>query len=266
VSAPTVFISSTAEDLGPYRSKTREAAEQAGFRVIGMESFEGRDERPLDVCREKIAQSDVVVAIVAHRYGWVPPDQPLAADGSRDRSITWLECEHARSLGKEVLAFVVSDKVPWPPEHMDDRTLSVARRKRAAPEQIAAAQRDVDRLGDFKQWGDSPIDASRANYDGNVGHPTPVGLYPLGATPEGVHDLAGNVWEWCDDASRPYEKSKVANPRGQGEDEVLRGGSWLLGARVCRAAYRLVYHPELRGRSFGFRVVVGVGGGLARND
>jgi formylglycine-generating enzyme required for sulfatase activity len=148
VTTPAVFISSTAEDLGPYRTKAREAAERAGFRVIGMESFEGRDERPLVVCQEKIAQCDVVVAIVAHRYGWVPPDQPPAADGSQDKSITWLECEHAKSLGQEVLAFLVDDDAPWPASHVDGAALA----KRAAPEELARVQRIVQRLGDFKEW------------------------------------------------------------------------------------------------------------------
>src|ERR1700675_1706767 len=122
MSVPTVVISSTAQDLVAYRAGARGAAERpgcraaarAGFRGLGMESFEGGDERPLSVCQEKVGQADVVVAIVAHRYGWVPPDQPPAPDGSRDRSITWLECEHAKALGKEVLAFAVEDRVAWP--------------------------------------------------------------------------------------------------------------------------------------------------------
>jgi formylglycine-generating enzyme required for sulfatase activity len=154
MSVPTAFISSTAQDLVAYRAAAREAAQRAGFRVIGMESFEGRDERPLSVCKEKVAQADVVVAIVAHRYGWVPPDQPPAPDGSRDRSITWLECEQARALGKAVLAFIVEDKVSWPAEHMDAHTLAAAITKRAAPEERARAERDVQRLDDFKRWLD----------------------------------------------------------------------------------------------------------------
>src|SRR5205807_343412 len=43
-------------------------------------------------------------------------------------------------------------------------------------------------------WGNENPDAMRANYDeGGPGYPTPVGLYPAGATPEGVLDLAGNI-------------------------------------------------------------------------
>ena len=63
-------------------------------------------------------------------------------------------------------------------------------------------------------WGSEPADASRLNYARNVGRPTPVGVYPLGATPEGVHDLAGNVWEWCLDwfGKDAYKDSARRNP------------------------------------------------------
>jgi formylglycine-generating enzyme required for sulfatase activity len=92
-------------------------------------------------------------------------------------------------------------------------------------------------------WGNQAPDATRANYsEGGPGHATPVGLYPSGATPEGVQDLVGNVWEWVEDW---YEKDKA---------RVLRGGSWSLGATVLRAAARVRYRPDLRLGPVGFRV------------
>ena len=48
--------------------------------------------KPYKACMEKVAPCDVLVVIVAHRYGWVPPDQPRP----EDKSITWLECERAQ--------------------------------------------------------------------------------------------------------------------------------------------------------------------------
>ena len=54
-------------------------------------------------------------------------------------------------------------------------------------------------LGREYPWGNEEPDATRANY-GATGpkEQTPVGLYPCGATPEGVEDMAGNVWEWTE--------------------------------------------------------------------
>jgi formylglycine-generating enzyme required for sulfatase activity len=48
-------------------------------------------------------------------------------------------------------------------------------------------------------WGDDWPDNGRANFDGRVGRTTPVGLYPLGVSPCGCHDMAGNVNNWVSD-------------------------------------------------------------------
>jgi len=70
-----------------------------------------------------------------------------------------------------------------------------------------------------------------------------VGSYPAGASPYGVHDLVGNVWEWCDSW---YDDSKKAR--------VLRGGGWGNGlTRRSRAAYRSSDAPTYRSDLNGFR-------------
>ncbi len=82
------------------------------------------------------------------------------------------------------------------------------------------------------------------NYDGNVGATTTVGSYPEGATPEGLYDMAGNVWEWTDswyDESASYR--------------VLRGGGWYNTAVLCRSASRLSVTPAYRLNFVGFRLV-----------
>src|SRR5215471_3156356 len=86
---PTVFISPTSEDLKSLRQAAREAAISARFHPEMMEYFvaEGKN-APLDACRMKVAEADVVVSIVAHRYGWVP-------DVTDGKNITWVECEEA---------------------------------------------------------------------------------------------------------------------------------------------------------------------------
>ena len=46
-------------------------------------------------------------------------------------------------------------------------------------------------------WGDAPPDNQHANFNHRIGHTTPVGTYTKGKTPEGIFDMAGNVWELC---------------------------------------------------------------------
>ncbi|HZT32158.1 MAG TPA: DUF4062 domain-containing protein, partial [Bryobacteraceae bacterium] len=102
-SIPTVFISSTVEDLERFRAAARDAVVGARCLPDMQEYFVARDHPPLAECLERVARADVLVAIVAHRYGWVPADQP----GGGCKSITWLEVEHAAGRNKEVLAFLV---------------------------------------------------------------------------------------------------------------------------------------------------------------
>ncbi len=108
-------------------------------------------------------------------------------------------------------------------------------------------------------WGNEAPDPVRANYASNVGHPTPVGLYPRGATLEGIHDMAGNVWEWVGDSYDRgyYRESPSRNPKGasSGSSRVVRGGSWDSYQDDARATSRNDYHPDYRPDSIGFRVV-----------
>ena len=83
------------------------------------------------------------------------------------------------------------------------------------------------------------------NYDRNVGATTPVGRYPEGATPEGLMDMAGNVWEWMENWHEEYE----------GEYRSLRGGSWNLIEYYLRCSQRDRYFPYYRHDFIGFRVV-----------
>ena len=145
---PKLFISSTSEDLEPYRNAARDAAIRAGFLPVMMEYFPAQGRQPpYQACMEKVDGCDVLVAIVAHRYGWVPPDQP----GGGHKSITWLECERAKET--EVLAFLVEEKCSWPAEQREAyRVTKAIEDGTYTPELAEDVKRSVAALRDFKQW------------------------------------------------------------------------------------------------------------------
>lgn len=111
-------------------------------------------------------------------------------------------------------------------------------------------------------WGNTDPDVSIANYKSNIGNPTPVGVYPRGGTPEGIQDMAGNVWEWCRDVwhdsyeGAPADGSAWTSGREQSA-RVLRGGSWSDGGQHLRSAYRYRLRPDDRDDDVGFRVSAG---------
>ena len=88
---------------------------------------------------------------------------------------------------------------------------------------------------------------------------SPAGVFLPNAF--GLHDMTGNVFEWCADDMRPYSQDLAVDPRGPdspGSLRCLRGGSWDDDAVNCRSAYRFVDVPADRCFSNGFRVLLGV--------
>ena len=83
---------------------------------------------------------------------------------------------------------------------------------------------------------------------------TPVGSFPANAW--GLHDMHGNVWQWCQDWYGDYPQKDVVDPQGpeEGEYRVLRGGSWFDDPGDCRSASRTRIEPGYRNFNCGLRV------------
>lgn len=92
-------------------------------------------------------------------------------------------------------------------------------------------------------------------YDGSGPHylkcTSTAGMYPQAASPYGVHDMSGNVWEWC---LNEYQNPQNIYTRGH-KVRVLRGGSWNYHSDNARGGRRFWYDPHLRDAGVGFRVV-----------
>jgi formylglycine-generating enzyme required for sulfatase activity len=103
------------------------------------------------------------------------------------------------------------------------------------------------------------FDAAKGNtYETGIGQTSAPGIFPNGASPYGVMDLSGNVWEWClSNYENPFLEAHNENLRTD-KNRVLRGGSWADNLGYARAAYRSLDRPAGRSGNIGFRVVLGM--------
>ena len=115
-------------------------------------------------------------------------------------------------------------------------------------------------------WGNTPPKARQhANFARRYNRPMPVGQFPKGESPEGISDLAGNVWEWCLDEYSPtaYQRNEGDRSRNpmhlQFRDvlraRVIRGGAWDVGRAFLRSSLRFKFYPLDSTHTIGFRVI-----------
>ena len=109
---------------------------------------------------------------------------------------------------------------------------------------------DWSDLADYA-WFDGNADGVGEKYAHEVKKKLPNGF--------GLHDMHGNMWEWCSDWYGRYDHARTSdeNPSGpaSGSCRVIRGGSWNNPACVCQSSFRFGLSPTFRRSNPGFRVV-----------
>ncbi|MDP2360782.1 MAG: SUMF1/EgtB/PvdO family nonheme iron enzyme [bacterium] len=116
-----------------------------------------------------------------------------------------------------------------------------------------AGQHDNDRI---YPWGNQNPNCTRTIYSSCLTWTMPVGSKPTGVSALGLLDMAGNVYEWCNDWSGDYAEETVTNPVGalSGVQRIVRGGGWTSLSNQLRLSQRYHNEPLNYYHGLGFRV------------
>ena len=144
-------------------------------------------------------------------YGWEPDPQP-GRDNQPAVNLTWFEAMAYCAWLSQRLGYTVRLPAEW------------------EWQQAAAGGNPANAYPWGTDWADGPANTNESK----LGRLAAVGLYPDGASAQGVLELAGNVWEWC------LNKYDAPNDTSQGGDarRVVRGGSWNNYRGLARCASR----------------------------
>lgn len=201
-------------------------------KLLPVETYD-RLVREVDELRKYLSGKDDLVSLFASKY---IDERSFNADDQPVSGVTWYAAR-AYCLWLSMLACAEDGRAP-------DSDLVRYRLPNDVEREWAAGGRR-DEPGKAQEvrlypWGDEAPTPELANYNRNEGATMPVGSYPDGATPEGLHDMAGNVWEWMNDRSEPH---------------FLRGGSWSSAPEYLACSARFNDFPSFGSNVIGFRVV-----------
>jgi len=106
-------------------------------------------------------------------------------------------------------------------------------------------------------WGKSEPDPNWCNFGDYLGMPSIVTMHQEGATPDGVCDLGGNVYEWTCDPFLPYAEKRGSDGEAKTAPRcAVRGGCWNSSADEIRCSHRQGLFPETKAPTVGFRCVL----------
>jgi hypothetical protein len=165
-----VFLSSTAVDLVSHRQVADDTILRLSQQAVVMERFGPLPGEPVAECERKARESDVLVCLVAHRYGY----EPEPGRGS----ITRREVEAAQAAGKDVLVWIVADDHPWTEKKEQDRLTDPS--VLADPEKTAAVLRSLQALQEFKSWLRASFVYDSFTTPDELGRKIAVALYNYG--------------------------------------------------------------------------------------
>ena len=108
--------------------------------------------------------------------------------------------------------------------------------------------------GNKYPWGNEEPNSTMANFDNLIGTTTPVDKYDKGKSFYGIYDMAGNIYQWCRDWFAKGDRNPK-NPTGpeNGNERVVKGGSFIEGIESLRSPNRDRYPPAYSSYLFGFR-------------
>ncbi len=106
----SAFISYTGEDLAGHADVVASVLRKLRVTPIDHRDSGATGEPSLVWCKAEVEKADILIVLVAHRYGWIPE---LKDGGDEVKSITWLEVEYARKAGRIVLPYLLGETETW---------------------------------------------------------------------------------------------------------------------------------------------------------